>query len=91
MACELRVVTLRALAARLEANARQRVWQEYVANTGWNLVKAVASALGGSYDVPSFTELTSERPRDERTGAEIVADVLETLESRVMGNGNGSV
>lgn len=80
VACELRVVSLAALAARLETNMRREMWRGYTANTLWNIARAV---YRGQYDAPSYTAMMDERPRDERTGAQIVEDVLSMLAKEV--------
>lgn len=83
VACELRVVTLAALSARLETNMRREMWRSYTANTLWNIARGLAAATNCKYDAPSYTSLMDERPREERTGAQIVDDVLSMLERRV--------
>ena len=83
VACELRVVSIAALAARLEQNARREMWRAYTANTLWNIARGLSSLGGGKYDAPSYTSMMDESPRDERTGAEIVADVLDMLGKKV--------
>ena len=85
VACELRIVSMTALMARLEQNARREMWRAYTANTLWNIARGLASLGGGKYDAPSYTALMDERPKDNRTGAEIANDVLDLLERKVGG------
>ena len=76
------MVSLAALTARLETNMRREMWRGYVANTAWNIARAMAARAGMSYDAPSYTAMMDDKPKDERTGAEIVTDVLDMLEKR---------
>lgn len=81
MACELRVVSMAALIARLEVNARREIWRTYTANTLWNLARGLAAAMGGRYDMEAYSEIMNGgKSRDNRTGAEIVADVLKLFD-----------
>lgn len=83
VACELRVVSMAALAARLETNMRREMWRGYTANTLWNIAQGLAAATGAKYDAKSYTAIMDEKPRDERSGGQIVADVLSMLEKKV--------
>ena len=81
MACELRVVSLPALMAQLEVNARREIWRTYTANTLWNLARGLAATMGGQYGMEAYSEIMSGgKNRDNRTGAEIVADVLKLFD-----------
>ena len=77
------MVSLIALKARLETNMRREMWRGYVANTAWNIARAMAARAGMSYDAPSYTAMMDDKPKDERSGAEIVADVLDMLSKEV--------
>ena len=88
VACELRVVSLAALTARLETNMRREMWRAYTANTLWSLAQGLATMCGAKYEAKSYTAMMDESPKDKRTGDQIVADVLGMLEKRC-GNGSG--
>lgn len=83
VACELRVVSLAALSARLEANARREFWRGYTANTLWNIAQGLAAVTGARYEAQPYTSIINDRPREERSGAQIVSDVLGMLERSV--------
>ena len=65
------------LADYLELREKERVWQAYTADMLWAIGKGVH---GKGFAYPSYTELTGETKKDERTGDEIVADLIKKLE-----------
>lgn len=67
-----------ALAALLCEEQKRELWRMYVADT----LHAQCMALFREYNVPSYSELISqaERPKDTRTGQEIIDDIISWLE-----------
>ena len=63
------------LAAMLHEQSRERAWQDYVATMGW----CIARTMYKDFPVPSFYDLTEDKPEDNRTAEEIKAEVLRAL------------
>ena len=69
--------TMRALAAYLAEEERREAREIYTGNALWALLKIV----GKDIKLPSLAELMhEERTRDNRTGKQIVAEVLAQLQ-----------
>lgn len=70
--------TLGALCAVIEQDMMQRVWRDYTANAVWS----IARTMYKEYPMPSFTEFIEQgsKPRDERTGQQIIDDLIKKLQ-----------
>lgn len=93
-ACELRVVTVAALEARLaqrrdEAERMDRLLgaMPYAAD----MLCLIARMQARELKMPPYTQLISrgtEQPQDERSGREIAEDVIEKLKRTVSADGS---
>ncbi len=63
------------LSALLNEQSREQAWQAYMATMEW----CIARTLYKDFPVPSYSELTEEKPVDNRTAEEIKGEVLRAL------------
>lgn len=63
------------LAAWLHEQDRQDAWQAYTAQMLWYLNKAEYERIGKKFDHPTWLDMIRPKPKDERTGMEIVQDL----------------
>lgn len=72
------------LAGYLQMQTRQDAWQAYTAQMLWHLNKAVYWDLKLEFVQPTWLELinSKSKPRDERTGRQIVDDLVAELRAR---------
>ena len=66
-----------ALAALLTVQFRERRWQHYMADMGYNLLYALC---GKKPDVPTFSEMMKPKSRDTRTAQQIKDDLIADLD-----------
>lgn len=71
---------VRALCVLLVDEEREALWRTYVAQSLYMLNAAVYKALGATYSMPTYLSMTGAEKRDNRTGQEIIDDVIRRLE-----------
>ena len=64
------------LFAKLQKDSELEMFGHYIANGLKMLTENTAKIVGGSYLAVSYTDIIHPKPKDERTGEEIVADVI---------------
>lgn len=64
------------LLAQLQKDGEREMLWQYIAKGIKMLTENTARAAGGSYLAVSYTDIIHPKPKDERTGDEIVADVI---------------
>ena len=64
------------LLAQLQKDGEREMLWHYIANGIKMLTENTAKIVGGSYLAVSYTDIVHPKPKDERTGDEIVADVI---------------
>lgn len=64
------------LFAKLQKDSEWEILGNYIANGLKMLTENTAKIVGGSYLAISYTDIIHPKPKDERTGDEIVADVI---------------
>lgn len=66
----------RALAAVMNESARDDLWREYMATVAYSIGRIEG---GEKYPIPPYSDLTSDKPQDERTGEEILDGLIDRL------------
>lgn len=64
------------LSARLQKDSELDILRHYVANGIRLIAENTAKVVGGNYLTVSYEEIIHPKPKDERTGDEIAADVI---------------
>lgn len=64
------------LLAQLQKDGEREMMGQYIAMGLKMLTENTAKIAGGSYLAISYTDIIHPKPQDERTGDEIVADVI---------------
>ena len=64
------------LFAKLQKDSELEMFGHYIANGLKMLTENTAKIVGGSYLAVSYTDIIHPKQKDERTGEEIVADVI---------------
>ena len=64
------------LLAQLQKDGEREMLWQYIAMGLKMLTENTARVVGGSYLAVSYTDIIHQKPQDERTGEEIVADVI---------------
>ena len=64
------------LFAKLQKDSEWEILWNYIANGLKMLTENTAKMVCGSYLSVSYTDIIHPKPKDERTGDEIVADVI---------------
>ena len=70
------------LAGYLQMQTRQDAWQAYTAQMLWHLNTATYKMLGAKFEQPTWLEMINPKPRDERTGRQIIDDLVAKLRAR---------
>lgn len=70
------------LAGYLQVKTKQDAWQAYTAQMLWYLNSAAYKAIGAKFEHPTWMEMTNPKPRDERTGRQIIDDLVAKLRAR---------
>ena len=70
------------LAGFLQMQTRQDAWQAYTAQMLWHLNTAAHRMLGVKFEQPTWLEMIDPKPRDERTGRQIIDDLVAKLRAR---------
>ena len=69
------------LGAYLHGQERQETWQAYTAQMLWYLNRVEHERIGKKFDHPTWVEMINPKPKDNRSGMEIVQD----LKAKFMG------
>ena len=64
------------MVARLEEQSRRELWQHYMADGLMYVSKNTAMSVNGSYLLNRFYDVLKPPEEDERSGEEIVVDVI---------------
>ena len=64
------------LLAQLQKDGEREMLGQYIAMGLKMLTENTSKMVGGSYLAVSYTDIIHPKPKDERTGDEIVADVI---------------
>lgn len=75
------------LMARLHRDGEREMWGQYIATGLKMLTENTAKIAGGSYLTVSYTDIIHPKPQDERTGDEIVADVIRGAGLKIVEGG----
>lgn len=70
------------LAAYLHEQERREAWEAYTAQMLWYLNNAVHRTMGKKFDHPTWLDMVSPKPQDNRSGMEIVEDLKSMLRER---------
>ena len=63
------------LGAYLHEQERQEAWQAYTAQMLWYLNRVEHERSGKKFDHPTWVEMINPKPKDNRSGMEIVQDL----------------
>lgn len=71
----------RALVAAINERIRDDIWRNYMASVAYSIGKITSGFGGGEYPLPTYYELLhhDEPPADDRTGKEIIGDLIKRL------------
>lgn len=69
-------------AGYMAKRVRQEAWEAYTAQMLWYMNSAVYKAIGAKFEHMTWLEMTNQKPRDERTGRQIVNDLVAKLRAR---------
>ena len=72
------------LFAKLQKDSELEMLGHYIANGLKMLTENTAKIVGGSYLAVSYTDIIHPKPKDERTGDEIVADVISSAGLKIV-------
>lgn len=64
------------LLAQLKKDGEREMLGQYIAMGIKMMTENTARVVGGSYLAVSYTDIIHQKPQDDRTGEEIVADVI---------------
>lgn len=70
------------LAAYLHEQERHEAWQAFTAQMLWYLNNTDHARMGKKFEHPTWLDMINSKPRDNRSGAEIVEDVKAMLKNR---------
>ena len=71
---------------RIQDDEEREAFRGYIADCLWAIAKNTANSCGGSYFETKFRDgITNAKPADNRTGDEIVADIIKRAGIEVIG------
>ena len=62
---------------RIKVNIENEVFKSYIAECLRTLTENTAKISGGSYINAKFSDIINPKPKDNRTGAEIAAEIIK--------------
>lgn len=71
------------LAAYLRGQEREEANRDFTAQMLWYLNRAVHKATGREFDHPTWLDIAHPKPKDNRTGAEILEEVKAKIRARI--------
>ena len=71
----------RALIAVINEDTRDDIWRNYMASVAYSIGKIASGFAGAEYPLPTYHELLNnkEDQKDERSGEQIVSDLIARL------------